>query len=86
MKNLSIEEIWHAAKWERKLQGSGLPENIKYVWHSYSVPSDSPRAVLTRLARGVIKEETQKVCRCIFLGSDSLGRVLVVTEEPWEPE
>ena len=81
---MDIEDIFDLTKWERKFEGQLPPSHcIKHVWHLTPMPNDSPIAILKRITRGIIHEETKRVCRALCLCNDSLGEVLIMTEESW---
>lgn len=76
---LSLEEIFDSCDWERKFE--------------YQVPDSDIAAVFRRGQEADLEaylaenpEETEDVCRAIFLGSDSAGQVVCITEEAWEDD
>ena len=71
----TLEQIFDSLKWERKFQHTLPDENIVKVFRQ---GSGTEHYFKTH------KEETNKYCRAVFLGTDSLGQLLAVTEEKWE--
>ncbi len=70
-----LEEIFKNNNWERKFTHQ-VPRNYKNIWSE----SEASQAVKT-LSR--LKEETQKVCRSLWLFEDSTGQKLAYREEDW---
>jgi hypothetical protein len=72
----TLEQIFDSLKWERKFQHTLPDKNIAVVFRNGSR--------WTEYYFKTHKEETNKYCRAVFLGTDSLGQLLAVTEEKWE--
>ena len=75
-----LEKLFDDCPWERKFHHKYPQGEIRHAWHLY-VPSEVEEAE-AKLPR--LKEETRRKCRGLFLANDSLGQVLIVTEESWE--
>lgn len=73
-----LEKAYDACAWKRKFDGVPAGD-IKHAWHARS---DAGTAEAEKVLP-TLQEETETVVRSLWLGSDSLGEVLIVTEEPW---
>ena len=74
-----LEKIFDQTDWERKFEYKLPDRDIVYVWRE-SQAKDAKR----KLSR--LQEEVKKFYRCLWLGSDSIGQVLCMTEHEWDKE
>jgi len=73
----TLEEVFAALKWERKFRGLPQGDIVQVFRH------DDVDEAVRYLNRN--QEETARVVRAAFLGSDSLGAAIWIVEEKWEP-
>jgi len=74
-----LESIFDNLSWERKFEHQVPDRNILFAFREKD--ADKATKKLTKLE----EEDHQKnVVRVAYLGSDSLGQVLCVTEEEWD--
>ena len=74
-----LEQLFDRISWTRKFDNYVPERSVLHTWHLKN--GDEVMDAVKRLPR--LKEETEKVCRALFLGADEHGQVLVITEEPW---
>jgi len=72
-----LEQVFDKCSWERKFSHQFPAGDYLWVWRE--ADARSAIKILPRL-----QEETQQVCRAIFLCHDSRGQALIVTEEDWD--
>jgi hypothetical protein len=73
----TLELIFDETKWLRKFEHSVPIGNIIAAFQR-----GEEKSLLTYLA--FTEEETEEFHRALYLGSDSLGPVVCVTEKEWE--
>ncbi len=74
----TLETVFENNNWERKFSHS-VPQNYKRVWSA--TEAEQAARTLSRL-----QEETNKVCRSLWLFNDSTGQKLAYQEEIWGVE
>ncbi len=71
-----LEKVFDQSNWCRKFE-SQIPDHPTIVWR------EETSLQAQKFLRGK-HEETTKVCRSLYLFTDSLGQALAIVEEAWD--
>jgi hypothetical protein len=71
-----LEKLFDSTPWERKFEHQ-IPESPTLVWREQE--NEQAKKYLNSH-----QEETTKICRSLWLFSDSLGQALAVVEGDWK--